>query len=217
LRGTLRILTATVAFGMGINKPNVDAVIHYSLPKSIENYIQETGRAGRDGRAEAHCHVFVTRQDYVKHRSLVYSEYFDEGNLMKFLRALFSSKDCVVGMFVDEAEKMFDVKETVLATVLSHIELSHPDILHTLPGMFFSKIYLINMLVMNGTLTLYFLTGTTLEDLCKEIDWFWEISRYHTRVRGGIEFEVIKVANAGNILPRELLSVLWNLQVSLSI
>ncbi|XP_074000832.1 ATP-dependent DNA helicase Q4 [Numenius arquata] len=115
MSGQLRLVVATVAFGMGLDKPDVRGVVHYNMPKNFESYVQEIGRAGRDGEP-AHCHLFLDPEggDLHELRRHIYGDAVDFFTIKKLVQKVFSpckclklhrkSQDIVRGCEVEDAE-----------------------------------------------------------------------------------------------------------------
>ena len=122
LSGVCPVMVATVAFGMGIDLPGVRAVFHYDLPRSLENYLQETGRAGRDGKS-AHCEVLASAEDLTVLENSIRSGTPTTEALRSCLDTLLrqGSRPSFSRWQLSRAA---DIRPAVLDTVLTHLEMA---------------------------------------------------------------------------------------------
>ena len=115
------LVVATIAFGMGVDKSDIRYVYHYNLPKSLENWSQEIGRAGRDG-APSVCHMLVCPDDLNPLENFVYGDTPDRAAVEGLLRELFGG-DGELELNLHALAAEHDIRPLVLRTLLTYLEL----------------------------------------------------------------------------------------------
>jgi RecQ family ATP-dependent DNA helicase len=132
--GKIRVVVATVAFGMGLDKSNIRGIIHYSCPQSIEGYVQEIGRAGRDGET-AFCHLFLNEEEQSRLSSLAHGEGIELCNIRRVVDHVLvgpissgNARPRQLGDYIqvdEDTDVLFDIPKESLETILCFLEQEH--------------------------------------------------------------------------------------------
>lgn len=135
LENKLKILVCTIAYGMGINKLDIKCIIHYDCPLSIEGYIQETGRAGRNG-IESFSYVLFNRNDIIDQLYHIYGNSTDFKHLKYLLKLIFidNYNEELLSSFIDieNSLSVIDIDENIIEYIL--VELESKDYLTFING-----------------------------------------------------------------------------------
>lgn len=119
--GEIEIVVATIAFGMGVDKSDIRAVFHYNLPKSLEGYTQEIGRAGRDGQP-AICDLLACADDQTVLENFIFSDIPSERAVRNLLERVLRLGE-IFDVSIYELASTCDIRQTVIETIFTYLEM----------------------------------------------------------------------------------------------
>lgn len=122
LYGEIDCIVATIAFGMGIDKKDISRVIHFDMPKSIENYSQEIGRSGRDGK-RAFCEVLANRDNISVLENFIYGDTPERQAIDRLIQKILENNEPVLEIKEGALSYELDIRLLPLKTLLVYLEM----------------------------------------------------------------------------------------------
>jgi ATP-dependent DNA helicase RecQ len=122
MSGSTRVVVATIAFGMGIDKADIRAIYHLNLPKTLEGYVQEVGRAGRDG-LPSRCELLACADDRIGLENFTYGDTPTPEAVRALVTEVLDGTDKTFSVSVYDLSQTHDIRPLVVETALTYLEL----------------------------------------------------------------------------------------------